>query len=82
MSTDAVTGATSFTGRFIAQRLVASGRGVIDLTRSPREPHPLGGAGRSAALDFDHPERLSRTLEGVDTFYNTTRSGSASSAGR
>jgi len=71
MSTDAVTGATSFTGRFIAQRLVASGRGVIDLTRRPREPHPLGGAARSAALDFDHPKLLAGTLEGIDTLYNT-----------
>jgi uncharacterized protein YbjT (DUF2867 family) len=69
--TDAVTGATSYTGRFIAERLVANGRAVIDLTRDPRAPHPLGELARSAHLDFDQPDRLVRTLEGVDTLYNT-----------
>jgi NADH dehydrogenase len=68
---DAVTGATSYTGRFISERLVAQGRAVIDLTRDPRAPHPLGPLARSAALDFDDPERLARTLDGVDTLYNT-----------
>jgi uncharacterized protein YbjT (DUF2867 family) len=71
MTTDAVTGATSYTGRFIAERLVAAGRSVIDLTRRPAMPHPLGDATRSAALDFAHPERLAETLDGVDTLYNT-----------
>lgn len=71
VSTDAVTGATSFTGRFIAERLVASGRRVIDLTRDPRAPHPLGELASSTALDFDHPDRLTRALQGVDTLYNT-----------
>jgi len=50
---------------------VADGRTVIDLTRDPRDPHPLGDLVSSAALDFDHPDRLARTLEGVDTLYNT-----------
>jgi NADH dehydrogenase len=69
--TDAVTGATSYTGRFIAERLVANGRAVIDLTRDPRGPHPLGELARSEHLDFDQPDRLVHTLEGVDTLYNT-----------
>lgn len=71
MATDAVTGATSYTGRFITERLVASGRTVIDLTRNPQAPHPLGGAVSSAPLAFDDPDRLTRTLEGVETLYNT-----------
>ena len=71
MPTDAVTGATSYTGRFIAERLVAQGRAVIDLTRDPRAPHPLGELARSAALDFDDPDQLARSLNGVDTLYNT-----------
>jgi NADH dehydrogenase len=71
MPTDAVTGATSYTGRFIAERLVTAGRSVIDLTRRPRSPHPLGDAARSEPLDFDHPGLLGQTLEGVDTLYNT-----------
>ena len=71
MTTDAVTGATSYTGRFIAQRLVAAGRSVLDLTRSPQIPHPLGEAASSIVLDFDHPDRLAQALDGVDTLYNT-----------
>ena len=71
MTTDAVTGATSYTGRFIAERLVADGRTVIDLTRSPRVPHPLGEAATSAPLDFEDPDGLAHALAGVDTLYNT-----------
>jgi NADH dehydrogenase len=71
MTTDAVTGATSYTGRFIGERLVSAGRTVLDLTRNPRVPHPLGEAVSSALLDFDHPDRLAHALGGVDTLYNT-----------
>ncbi len=71
MTTDAVTGATSYTGRFIAERLVAEGRTVLDLTRAPRIPHPLGERVASAVLVFEDPDELARTLDGVDTLYNT-----------
>jgi uncharacterized protein YbjT (DUF2867 family) len=71
MTTDAVTGATSYTGRFIAERLVAAGRTVIDLTRRPTLLHPLGETARSERLDFDHPGLLAKALDGVDTLYNT-----------
>lgn len=71
MTTHAVTGATSFTGRFIAQRLVDGGHQVRDLTRAPRSPHPLGGSASSFVLDFDHRDRLATSLDGVDTLYNT-----------
>jgi NADH dehydrogenase len=71
MTTDAVTGATSYTGRFIAERLVEKGRTVVDLTRSPRVPHPLGEAVTSAALHFGDQAGLAQALAGVDTLYNT-----------
>ena len=71
MTADAVTGATSYTGRFIAKRLVAADRTVVDLTRRPAAPHPLGDAVTSVALDFDDPDLLARALDGVDTLYNT-----------
>ena len=71
MTTDAVTGATSYTGRFIAERLVAAGRSVVDLTRKPMAPHPLGANATSARLAFDDPDRLTAALDGVDTLYNT-----------
>ena len=72
---DAVTGAFGFTGRYIAQRLLDSGRSVLTLTG---QPEVLGSAGdpfrgRVAALpfDFDRPEALAESLRGVDTLYNT-----------
>jgi uncharacterized protein YbjT (DUF2867 family) len=71
MTTDAVTGATSYTGRFIAERLAGEGRTVVDLTRSPHIPHPLGERVTSAVLDFEDPDRLARALDGVNTLYNT-----------
>jgi len=55
MTTHAVTGATSFTGRFIAQRLVAAGDEVRNLTRGV----------------LRDPERLHAALDGSDTLYNT-----------
>jgi uncharacterized protein YbjT (DUF2867 family) len=71
MTTDAVTGATSYTGRFIAERLLSEGRTVIDLTRSPHAPRPVDEAISTAALDFDDPDGLREVLAGVDTLYNT-----------
>ena len=71
MAVHAVTGATSFTGRFIGERLVRGGDRVRDLTRRPEVPHRLGPAASSTLLDFDHPARLAAALEGVDTLYNT-----------
>jgi len=55
MTTHAVTGATSFTGRFIAQRLVAAGHEVRNLTRGV----------------LADPARLHAALDGSDTLYNT-----------
>lgn len=55
MTSDGVTGATSYTGRFIAERLVAAGREVRNLGRA----------------ELAEPERLGAILDGVDTLYNT-----------
>jgi uncharacterized protein YbjT (DUF2867 family) len=55
MSTHAVTGATSFTGRYIAAQLATAGHRVRNLTRD----------------DLASPDRTLAALEGVDTLYNT-----------
>jgi NADH dehydrogenase len=55
MSMHAVTGATSFTGRFIAQRLTEGGHEVRNLTR----------------LALADGDRLATALAGTDTLYNT-----------
>jgi NADH dehydrogenase len=68
---DAVTGAFSYTGRFVAPRLLARGRTVRTLTNHPNSQSPLAGQIEVFPLDFDHPSRLVDALHGVDTLYNT-----------
>jgi NADH dehydrogenase len=66
---DAVTGAFSFTGRAIAEQLVAEGREVVTLVRrTPRDADPRI---RVAPIKFDDPTALAAALDGVDTLYNT-----------
>ena len=55
MTTHCVTGATSFTGRFIGRRLTEAGNEVRNLTRA----------------DLADADRLAAALSGADTLYNT-----------
>ena len=66
---DVVTGAFSYTGRHIAGALLERGRRVRTLTRRPVPSHPLADRVEVAPLAFD--ERLSESLRGTDTLYNT-----------
>ncbi len=72
---DAVTGAFGYTGRYIAQRLLDSGRSVRTLTSraltdSPAAD-PFDGRVDAFPFNFDRPEALAESLRGVDTLYNT-----------
>jgi uncharacterized protein YbjT (DUF2867 family) len=69
---DAVTGAFSYTGSYIARRLVAEGRRVRTLTGHPTRPHEFA-PGRVEAVphNFENPAALMRSLEGATTLYNT-----------
>ena len=66
---DVVTGAVSYTGRHIAEALIARGRRVRTLTRRPDPSHPLAAQVEAAPLAFD--ERLAKSRDGADTLYNT-----------
>ena len=68
---DVVTGAFSYTGSFIARRLLAAGRQVKTLTNNPSPPRDLAGKVATAPLDFDDAEGLVRFMGGADTLYNT-----------
>ncbi len=70
-ATHAVTGAFGYSGKYIAQRLLAKGHDVITLTGSPDRPNPFGDRVRAFPFDFDSPKRLTKTLEGVQVLYNT-----------
>jgi len=67
---DVVTGAFSYTGRHIAEALLARGRRVRTLTRRPPDAsHPLAESVEAAQCVFD--ESLVESLDGADTLYNT-----------
>lgn len=68
---DLVTGAFSYSGAYIAQRLLDRGRQVRTLTFHPDRDHPLRERVEASPYRFDDPVALAQTLEGVDTLYNT-----------
>jgi nucleoside-diphosphate-sugar epimerase len=70
---DAVTGAFSYTGRFIARRLLEDGRRVRTLTNHSHRPgaEDVEAAVEVEPLRFDDRARLVASLRGVDVLYNT-----------
>src|SRR5712691_9706336 len=68
---DAVTGAFSFTGRFIARRLLADGRRVRTLTNHPRTTGSDAMDMEVVPLQFTDRDALIESLRGVDVLYNT-----------
>jgi uncharacterized protein YbjT (DUF2867 family) len=66
-----VTGAFGYSGRAIAQRLLARGLRVRTLTHSPDRPHPFGDHIETFPFDFDRPDRLAASLAGAAVLYNT-----------
>jgi uncharacterized protein YbjT (DUF2867 family) len=65
---DVVTGAFSFTGRYVAARLIEAGREVRTLTRRPACESPFGDRVRAFPLD---PDGIAAALDGAETLYNT-----------
>jgi NADH dehydrogenase len=70
---DVVTGAFSYTGRFIARRLLADGRRVRTLTNHTRRPgaEDLLEKLEVEPLQFDDRARLRVAMRGATTLYNT-----------
>lgn len=67
----AVTGAFSYSGKYIARRLLERGEQVITLTGHPNRPDPFEGKVKACPLDFKDETELAASLGGVDTLYNT-----------
>ena len=59
-----VTGAFSYTGGYVARRLIDQGVGVRTLSRRPAGRNPLGGLVEMAPMDFSDPDGLRRAMEG------------------
>ncbi|GEM_PF-3648405 len=70
MTVDLVTGAFSYSGRAIAERLLADGRSVRTLTGHLQRASEHEGI-ETYPLDFDDLPALITSLRGVDTLYNT-----------
>ncbi len=72
-STDliAVTGAFSYSGRYVARRLLDRGYRVITLTNHPGRRDPFNGAVKAMPLSFDDADELKKALDGVSVLVNT-----------
>ena len=70
-SIHAVTGAFGYSGKYIAQRLLAAGRQVITLTNSTDRANEFGGRLPVYPFHFDQPDELAASLAGVEVLYNT-----------
>jgi uncharacterized protein YbjT (DUF2867 family) len=68
---DVVTGAFSYTGRYIAQRLLAQGRHVRTLTNHPQRPGAEDMKIDVAPLQFADRTALVESLRGADVLYIT-----------
>jgi uncharacterized protein YbjT (DUF2867 family) len=66
----AVTGAFSYSGKYITKRLLERGEEVITLTGHPNRPDPFNGKVKAYPLDFDE-SGMTESLRGVDVLINT-----------
>lgn len=66
-----VTGAFSFTGKYIAQRLLSMGESVRTLTNRPENENLFGPQVKAFPFNFDKPGELTDSLMGANTLYNT-----------
>lgn len=66
-----VTGAFSYTGKYITQRLLSMGEGVKTLTGRSDFENPFGSQVTTSPFNFDNLSLLTESLRGVTTLYNT-----------
>ena len=71
IATHVVTGAFSYTGKYIARRLLAEGHTLRTLTGRPHSDDPLASQIEAFPLNFDDPDALADAMRGADTLYNT-----------
>jgi uncharacterized protein YbjT (DUF2867 family) len=67
----AVTGAYGYSGKYITRRLLAAGATVSTLTNSLHKDNPFGEVVKAYPFNFNQPDLLARSLEGVDVLVNT-----------
>ena len=66
-----VTGAFSYTGRYITQRLLSMGERVRTITEHPNRENSVGYQVSASPFNFNNPSQLTESLRGATTLYNT-----------
>ena len=66
-----VTGAFSYSGKYIAKHLLERGEEVYTLTNHPNRPDPFSGKVKALPLNFANEEELVNNLRGADVLVNT-----------
>ena len=66
-----ITGAFSYTGRYATRILLDNGYRVRTLTSHPERANPFEGQVAAFPYNFERPDELRRSLEGVSTLINT-----------
>lgn len=67
----AVTGAFSYTGKYVARLLLEKGEEVITLTNHPNRPDPFDGKVKAHPLNFANEAELVENLRGAEVLVNT-----------
>ncbi len=67
----AVTGAFSYSGKYIARRLLQHGETVVTLTGHPDRPDPFEGRVKASPLNFEDSAGLQAALQGAQALVNT-----------
>ena len=66
-----ITGALSYTGKYVTQLLLSRGHQIRTLTNHPERKNPFGERVQVFPYSFHDPEQLRRTLRGASTLINT-----------
>lgn len=66
-----ITGAFSYTGKYVTRLLLSRGHKIRTLTYHPERENPFGDDVQVFRYSFDHPDQLAETLRGASTLINT-----------
>ncbi|HEY1502308.1 MAG TPA: NAD(P)H-binding protein [Acidobacteriaceae bacterium] len=66
-----ITGALSYTGKYVTRLLLSHGHQIRTLTNHPERENPFGERVQVFPYSFHDPEQLRRTLHGASTLINT-----------
>lgn len=66
-----VTGSFGYIGKYITRELLDQGYVVNTITTHPQKPNPFGEKVKASSYNFDNPAKLTASLEGCETLFNT-----------